>query len=316
MYSMRSTPMQSPSQLPASANLRQVRGLLYPQWRPNAYLPGSSTLYGQFWMGQSLWRPSALWAAVAGLIAGGALGVLQSIHWQELALLCLLVDLLWGAIWRLSGGRDHLLPLRSQPGSVQVRLPYLQADSPAAQLFRWNTTDVWPWLLRVALPAVIVALLVAATMGKVALILTFCVTLLTATGWVMRRNFALPPALCQSLVTIALPWLLALWRHGVTPQHALWNVQLTLLALWTLHHWGEGRMTCLQNDWLGLILLALSDIGLLLLMATERLPLWLAVLTFLMLPTWITILRYRSVQRLTFWWWMTMILSALAISQV
>lgn len=312
---MRSTPFTNRSRLSVSNTAQQLRGLFHPQWRPNAYLPGSSTLYGQFWMGQSLWRPSALWAAVAGLMASGALNSLQALDWRDLALMFLLVDLLWGSIWRLSGGREHLLPLRSQPGAVQARLPYLQPDSPAAQLFHWNSADVWPWLLRVALPSVVITLLVAATMGKVALILTFCVLLLTAAGWVMRRNFALPPALSQAMVTIALPWLLALWRQGVTPQAPLWNLHLTLLALWTLHYWGEGRMSCLQNEWFGIVLLVLSDIGLLLLMVVARLPLWLALLTFLILPTWITIVSYRSVQRLTFWWWIAMMLSALAISQ-
>ena len=287
-----------------------------PNPRADAYLPGSSTIYGQFWMGQSLWRPSALWAAIAGLIAGGLFRQLDTIHWQELALLCLLVDMLWGAIWRLSGGREQLLPLRSQPGSVQARLPYLQPDSPAAQLTRWNTTDVWPWLLRVGLPTVVVALLVAATMGKMAMLLTGLLVLITAAGWAMRRNFNQPPAFWQALATISLPWLLAIWRHGITPQDGLWSVHLTLLALWTIHHWAEGRAICFENDWLGIVLFAVADAGLLFLMAAQQLPLWVAILALLMLPTWYAIIRRQPSHRNAFWWWLTLLLSAVAISQV
>ncbi len=294
----------------------RFRPLFNPQLRSDAYLPGSSTIYGQFWMGQSLWRPSALWAAFAGFIAAGGLNQIESVRWQELALLCLLVDMLWGAIWRLSGGRDQLLPLRSQPGTVQARLPYMQPDSPAAKLLRWNTADVWPWLLRVALPTLTVALLVAATMGKMALLLTAMVAMITAAGWAMRRNFNQPPALWQSLAAIAMPWLLALWRYGVTTDHALWNVHLILVVVWTIHHWGEGRAICFERDWLAMILLAIADCGLLLLMIAQQLPLWLAILAILMLPTWYAMVRRRTVERISFWWWLSMLLSALAISQV
>lgn len=295
---------------------QRLRLVFNPQVRPDSYLPGSSTIYGQFWLGQSLWRPSALWAAVAGLIAAGGLNDLTSMRWQEFALLCLLVDMLWGAIWRLSGGRDQLLPLRSQPGTVQARLPYMKPDSPAAKLLRWNSADVWPWLLRVALPTVVVALLAAATMGKMALLLTVLVTLITAIGWAMRRNFNQPPALWQSLAAIGMPWLLAIWRNGITYDSELWLVHFLLLALWTVHHWGEGRMICLSGDWLGIALLAIADCGLLLLMVTQRLPLWLALLALLMLPTWYAVIRNRSLQRIAFWWWLSMVLSAIAISQI
>ena len=131
----------------------------------------------------------------------------------------------------------------------------------------------------------------------------------------MRRNFGQPPAIWQALVTIALPWFLVLWRHGITPEAELWNIHVSLIVLWAIHHWGEGRTLCLHADWLGIALLAIADIGLLILMAGLQLPLWLGLLALLMLPTWYVVVRIRTVQGVAFWWWLSILVSALAISQ-
>ncbi len=311
---MRSIPLRRQVQTQANNNRNRLRTLWQPTPRAGAYLPGSSTIYAQFWQGQSLWRPSAAWAIVAALLAIGTLQSWNEIQWQQLTLLWLLCDLLWGGIWRLSGGRDQLLPLRSQPGSIQARLPYLQPDSPAAQLFSWNEADVWPWLLRVGLPTTLVALLVASTLGQMALLLTLAIVAITVLGWIIRRTFEQPPALLHALVTIALPWLLVLWHHGITPNNDLWMQHLALPILWTLHHWGEGRILCFENDWIGAALIGLTDVALIVLLVVWQAPFALALLAMAMLPSWIATLRSQPLAGIAFWWWLAMLISALAIS--
>ncbi len=134
------------------ALLRLWRTLTNPVVQGDLTLSSSATINAQFWFSQFPLRPTAAWAAVAALLAAGSATLGLSLGWRELALLLLLVDPLWGAIWRLAAGRLELLPLRERDRTGVVWLPYLKADSPAARLLGWDDNGVLHLIMRVALP--------------------------------------------------------------------------------------------------------------------------------------------------------------------
>src|SRR5262245_28465354 len=111
--------------------MRFVRALTSPVAQGDMTLSSSATINAQFWFSQFPLRPTAAWAAVAALLATGITTFGLPLAWRELALLLLLVDPLWGSVWRLAAGRMEMLPLREGGGPSLVWLPYLQHDSPA-----------------------------------------------------------------------------------------------------------------------------------------------------------------------------------------
>lgn len=102
------------------------RTLTSPVAQGDLTLSSSATINAQFWFGQFPLRPTAAWAAVAALLATGSTTFGLTLGWRELALLLLLVDPLWGAIWRLAAGRLEMLPFRERDVPAMVWLPYLQ----------------------------------------------------------------------------------------------------------------------------------------------------------------------------------------------
>jgi hypothetical protein len=114
---------------------------------------------------------------------------------------------------------------------------------------------------------------------------------------------------------VALTWALTLVQVGVNPEQEFWTYHIVLVALWFLHNWGEGRLLRAPSDLLGICLLAISDLGLALLLVVARAPLWLALMSVLWLPTWLLIYQRRPLQRLNFWWLLGMLISALALGQ-
>lgn len=282
-------------------------------------LPYSSTasVNAQFWLGQFPWRPTAAWAAVAALLAQGGLVRLHALDWQAIALTLLLVDPLWGSIWRLAAGRREVLSLHSQSTFYRPWLPYLQPSSPAYKLLVWNDTGVLPLLFRIALPGVGITLALALVLGWPAVWLTAAVIVVSALGWTSRRTFHTAPVLLQSVVTIALPWLLIV-QQGANPAAAdVWSMpHLILVALLTCHHWGEGRLLRNGANWLGRLLLALSEIGLVLLLVIAQQPLWLSLLIILWLPAWLLISQQQPLMRANFWWLLALLVAALGVSNM
>jgi hypothetical protein len=278
-------------------------------------LSGSATLNTQIWFSQFPLRPTAGWAAVAALLAAGwLLGPLR-LDWRVVALLLLLADPLWGGIWRLAAGRQEMLPLQAPSARHSVWLPYLEPGSPAARLLGWDDHGVLHLMLRVVLPTVALAAAVALVLGREALLLTLLVTVLSLGGWIGRHSVGHIPAALHSVVTVALPWLLALNLSGVTPAHEWWAAHVTLVGCWFLHNWGEGRSVHAPRDPLGMALLAAAEIGMLGLFVVARAPLWVALLTMLWLPTWLLVYRNQALQRLNFWWLVAMLLSGVALGQ-
>lgn len=294
---------------------RAWRALSAPQLRADVRWPASATLDLQAWISAAPWQPNAGWSALASLLAAGALWQWQSFDLPYLILLWLLVDPLWGAIWRLAGGRAHVLPLRGGEPGRAPRMPYLQAGSPAAQLLAFDESNALPHLFRIGAPTLLLAGITALALGSGALLLTLVVALASALGWVWRRTWQRPPAALHAAVTILLPWLLVLWVaiHAVALEQS--RAIIVLAVLWTVHHWGATRSSLFVDDHVAPVLLAVAQIGIALLLIAVQAPFLLPVLAVLWLPTWLNVYRRHSLDGLGIWWLASLLVSALAIGQ-
>jgi len=278
-------------------------------------LAGSATLNAQFWLSQYPWRPTASWAAVAAFLSAGLFGRPLDLAWSEAAVLLLLVDPVWGSIWRLAAGRAELLPLHEHELRRRVWLPYMEAASPAALFLGRDDKGVLHLLYRVGLPTLALAFALAAVLGPAAVWMTAAVVCIAVLGWISRHALDTLPALLHSVITIALPWTLVLFHFGLGDEGGSWQAHGLLALLWLIHNWGEGRVLRNARDRVGIGLLALADIGIALLMALLRVPLWLAVMAVLWLPTWLSLVQGRPVSRLNIWWLLAMLVSAAALGQ-
>ena len=312
--------------------LRRLRGLVAAPPAPRAAHADAATdaataaataaatgvINLQVWMDQAIWRPAGFWAFGAGLLASGALRQAGDLNWQGLALLALLVDALWGGIWRLAGGRGVLLALPPRPAAANAPfvLPYIQPGSPAARLLRGDHTDVWTSALRIGAPVTLLALVLAALLGVYALGLTLAVIVLAALGWTVRRSFGHAALLLHSVVAVGLPWVLTVQiaAEQAQPGALNWLPQLLLPGCWVLHHWG-GLRNQEAADQLGLLLMALAQIGMCGLLIAVQSPLWLAPLILLLLPNWLLAWQGQPLRRLRFLWLAAMLLSAAALGQ-
>lgn len=294
-------------------------------------LSASATINAQIWFEQFPWRPTAAWAVVAGVLCLGFLadaGNLNALDWRGLTLLVLLADPLWGAIWRLAAGRQEMLPLRQQAVTRRFWLPYLSTDSPASKIMGLGDSlsdqdqnTVFPLLFRVATPTLFLAVAISFVLDRSALWLTVIVVACSMLGWVSRRTWRIHPHFLHALVTVALPWALAV--TVLQPAQLdnldgawLWRLQLTLILLWTIHNWGEGRCLVKGSDLFGIGLLAVADIGIGILLVVAKVPIWLALLSILWLPTWLCIYRGYPLRNVTFWWLLSMLVSAAAVGQL
>lgn len=276
----------------------------------------SAVISGQIWIDQAPWRPAALWAVVAGVLAAGLGSRPAPLDWREVLLLILLADLLWGGIWRLAGGRNALSALPVQNGRSPAWLPYLQPGSPAARLLGADDNDLWIYAVRIGVPTALMAVVVAAVLGTPALVLTGAALVLAALGWTMHRTLQRSPNLLAALMAVGLPWLLTLLQLQPSAFEAGAVAPLALLGLWTVHHWGEVRACTHIHDWLGLALMGAAELALCVLLIVAQAPLWLAPIVVLLLPTWLVVQRRGTLSRVRFLWLAAMLLSAAALGQV
>ncbi|MEX1020676.1 MAG: hypothetical protein WDZ49_13510 [Litorilinea sp.] len=310
--------------------------------RPAPELGNSATVSAQLWLQDSPWRVTGGWSVLAALVAYGLLARSFFVDWRLVALALLLADPLWGSIWRLAGGRTALLPLRRQTQASPFWLPYLRPGSPAAQLLGWDQAyatpdgsprdpsaeqhhsaaglhNVVPLVFRVALPTLVLPLAIGWVLGVQALWLTVGVIVVSVLGWLGRHFLAEPPGIFQSLVTVTLPWVLMLGLLNMPGDHELFALHAALILLWTIHHWGQVRVSRVDwsagpgSDRLGIGLLAFADLGMGALLIVAQTPLWLAPLAILWLPTYLTLYQGKRVQRLAFWWLAALLLSSAAI---
>ena len=303
--------------MPSGSRSRRWRGVVRNALRPLATrrtdLSTSASVNAQFWLGEMPWRPTAAWAALAGVLAAGSMSPAGRITWPVAVLLFLLVDPLWGAVWRLAAGRAEQLPLHDRVIGGQFWLPYLAPDSPAAHLFGRNTGDTLPVLFRIAFPTVVVTLLVASALGVPALVFTGLAIVVTLFGWINTRRAHTAPIFLHSVMTVGLPWLLASLLAGATLTDAR---GLTLMAaLWVVHQWGAGRLARVADDVLGLALLAAADVLIGAVLIWLQTPLWLAVWFACALPTWFAVAQRTSVRRVALWHVGALLACAAAVGQ-
>jgi hypothetical protein len=292
------------------------RRTLNPQSVQDLHAGDSASVNAQFWLDRLPLRITAGWSMTAALLAAGLLWRPLDLAWRDLVLLWLLVDPLWGAIWRLAAGRTELLMLRQRTQKGRFWLPYLEAGSPAAQLFGGEGPTSLPLLYRIALPSVMLGLLVASALGVTALITTALVIGLGIVGWISGRVLHRPPVLFHALVMVGLPWWLTLNFLGVRTVTAQWSLHLALIVLWVIHTWGAERALLHVQDWLALSLMAGAAISIGVLLIIAQAPLWLALLAVLWLPTWLAVYQGRSLEGQQFWWLLAMLASANALGQV
>lgn len=187
----------------------------------------TSFLALQAWLFGSPWRLTGGWHFVAGLVAAGGLLSL-SLPWITLALGLVLCGMMWGALWtQLAVRRD--LPLAHT--SHRPLLPYVTPDSPAGRLAGWQRPGSLGYMVRIAVPLVGLALLLAYLMGRDALLATAAAIALTATGAAAVRAglLGLTGAL-RALVVAGLPFALGVLTHGAWPDQpgGLWLAGLAL----------------------------------------------------------------------------------------
>ncbi len=311
-----------------SARLQRLRPSTSVQ---EATLSNSGVLNAQIWLAETPWRPAAAWAMLAGLLSGGLFVRPLELAWPTVVLLLLLVDPLWGSLWRIAGGRAELLPLRENRAHSHLSLPYLKPGSPASKLLDRNTEEVLPVLFRVVFPGVLLTLLVASALGVVAVAATVVVLLLAGLGWISTRRAHRIPVFLHSLVGIGLPMLLAAWLvgdrsvadaawigtawTGDVRTNALSTAQVALIVLWTLHQWGAGRAVRFSDEQFGLLVLGIADISMAILLLWVQAPLWLAIWLVAILPTWLLIYRRQPLRRAAAWQLLAMLVSAAGVGQ-
>jgi hypothetical protein len=273
----------------------------------------SAVLDARIWLERSPWRVAGGWSMLAGLLSVGIVSQIQIVDIPRLLLLFLLVDLLWGSIWGAMTLPNSLPNLEQSKPQTRIWLPYLRANSPASHLFGYDRPGILPLLARVALPGIALALLVAAAIDPMLLWLTLAVVVLSVSGWLHRQVELVPMGLLHTLVSVSLPWWAAL--QFVSGSVVDWRFPIANAVLWTIHMWGANRSADLPGNRLGLAAVAVAQIGVSLLVILAEAPFWLALLTVLWLPTWLSVYRQQSLRRVEWWWLLAMLISSVAVGQ-
>lgn len=293
-------------------NTSQGVGVSATPWEPAAGHPAASTsvLDARFWFDRTPWRLAAGWTVLAAVLAAQPLAQTLRTDLVQVVLLFLLADSLWGGVWGGMVAPDTLPAIQGTLKRSRIWLPYLHTGSPAAHLFGLEGPGMLAVVMRATVPAVLLALLVAALLSQTAVWLTLVVVALSVAGWLHRHVELVPLTVLYSLVTVALPWALVVEVMGgeVSPGPVAWAL------LWTLHAWGG--VTVLERPAArgGLMALALAQAGVSLLLILLRVPLWLGPTAILWLPTWLAAYRGVSLERVRFWWLAALLTTALAIS--
>jgi len=278
--------------------------------------PAASLLSLQVWAERAPWRMAGAWSAVTGLLAAGLLtrSTLE-LDIRTALLIILLADALWGALWRLTGGRHALLALPAAAQNRQVPLPYLEADSPAARLLVNDGTGLWPMLTAVGGPALLGTLMVALVLGTPATLLTMAAAGASGLAWSVRHNAGPTPLVLWSLVTIGLPWLLALLTASPPLTGGQWAAHLLLVLFWVLLGWGQERSLRLADDGPGALLIGGAQLAILVLLIIGKVLLFLPVLVLLWLPGWLFFVQRRPPGSLQILWLLSLFACGVAVAQ-
>jgi hypothetical protein len=273
----------------------------------------SALLDTRIWFERSPWRIAGGWSMVAALLALGLPMQMEMISLPTLVLLFLLVDLFWGSIWGSMTFPNSLPAVERSLRQTRIWLPYLRAGSPAARLFGYDSPGILPLILRVALPGILVALLVAAVLDTTIFWLTLVVVLLSMGGWLHQQVPLVPVIALHSMVSVTLPWWATFHSMGIAVDQE-WKYG-ALIVLWSVHFWGSQHNLVQANQRGGLIGIAIAQAGISMLLILAQMPIWLAILAILWLPTWLAVYTGQPLRRVEIWWLPAMLISALAIGQ-
>ncbi|MBP7962036.1 MAG: hypothetical protein KBG20_05535 [Caldilineaceae bacterium] len=266
------------------------------------------------------WRPLAAWSVLAagltlGILTGRTGSALGLAPWPTLMLCGLLADGLWGGIWRGLTALPTQGGTGSDPQAAQAAgrwLPYVQPGSPAARLLGRDHAGGFVQNLRVALPVILAALVLATVLGPGALILTGAMILLASLAWLTAHHRSVVALPLSIGATVLLPWALVLFTltgNGGETDNRAW----LLAFLWTLHLWGASRRGVNGPDRLGLGLMALATVGVAGLLIQAQTVIGLAVLAALWLPAWLWTVQGSHPQRISLLWTLSMLASAIAL---
>ncbi len=143
----------------------------------------TSFLALQAWLAGSPWRLSGGWLFIAGLAAAGG-SLRSSLSWLTLALGLVLTGMLWGALW------TQLTARRGLPQAYTAHrpaLPYVTPRSPAGRMAGWQKPGVLGHLVRIGLPLIALAALVAYLLGTAALLATLVAVAIVLIGAAASR---------------------------------------------------------------------------------------------------------------------------------
>ncbi|MEZ4767055.1 MAG: hypothetical protein R2844_01350 [Caldilineales bacterium] len=200
----------------------------------------TSFLALQAWLAGSPWRLSGGWCFVAGLAAAGA-WARNPLSWLTLALGLVLTGMLWGGLW------TQLATVRRLPQSYTARrpaLPYVTPGSPAGRMAGWQEPGALGQLVRIGLPLVGLAALVAYLLGTQAMLATALVVVLVLIGaaavragldelWIWLRGLVvagLPFSLGVLTLTAWPDQPDGLWLLGLATGYVLMTVASTTVA--------------------------------------------------------------------------------------
>ena len=133
---------------------------------------------------------------------------------------------------------------------------------PRARLLGWDENGVLPLVLRVVFPSAAVALAIALALGPTAVWLTGVVTMVGLAGWILRHSLGVIPATLHSvddggaaLGADASP------SWGRSAARASGDRTCCWRRCGRSIIWGEGRCLRVTDDWFGIGLLGVADLG-------------------------------------------------------
>ncbi|HRX01534.1 MAG: hypothetical protein KDI07_03875 [Anaerolineae bacterium] len=185
----------------------------------------TSFLALQAWLAGSPWRLSGGWFFIAGLAAAGGL-TRSLVSWVTLALGLVLAGMLWGGLW------TQLTATRGLPDAFTTRrpaLPYVTPLSPLGRMVGWQKPGVLGQLVRIGLPLLGLAALVAYLLGTTALLLTTAAVAIVLVGSAaIRADLQDLWAWMRALVVAGLPFALGILTVAAWPDQprGLWLLGL------------------------------------------------------------------------------------------
>ena len=185
----------------------------------------TSFLALQAWLAGSPWRLSGGWFFIAGLAAAGG-SLRSSLSWVTLALGLVLTGMLWGALWtQLTASRGLLAAYTAR----RPALPYVTPRSPAGRMVGWRKPGVLGHLVRIGLPLLGLAALVAYLLGTAALLATMAAVVIVLIGAAaIRAGLDDLWNWMRALVVAGLPFVLGVVTLAVWPDQprGLWLLGL------------------------------------------------------------------------------------------